>query len=82
MRRRLDELGEELGRGALLRAVSQVEELLDAVLALVTLALLDALGALVKVVLERSAGFGLLALYQIGNPTRRNEGGALGIRTA
>ena len=48
----LDKLGEELGCGALLCAVSEVEELFDAVLALETLAFLYTLGALVKVVLE------------------------------
>jgi hypothetical protein len=57
----LDELGKKLGCGALLCAVSEVEELFDTVLALETLALLYTLGALVKVVLEWSAGLRLLA---------------------
>lgn len=100
----LNELGKELGCGALLRAVSEVDfwlkkkdehcqcgdlagvlrvsvfessraltEFLDAVLALVTLALLNALGALVKVVLEGSAGFGLLALCWCVNQAGREN---------
>jgi hypothetical protein len=40
----------------------QLTELLDAVFALEALAFVDALGALVKVVLERSTCLGLLAL--------------------
>lgn len=43
----------------------QLTELLDAVLVLETLALANTLGAFVKVVLERSAGFGLLAFCSV-----------------
>ena len=59
------------------RIEQTLTELLDAVFALETLALLDTLGALVKVVLERSTAFGLLALCWVVNSVNGHKAGRM-----